>query len=178
MAPGEIRTYAYLLDNRFFANIDGSEVQKGKVNVTLSVERTPSAFEMKFHLAGVVCVPCDRCLDDVEQPVEADNRLFVKFGREFAEESDEILVISEDEGAVNLAWFLYEFVALAVPMKHIHPLGKCNRAMASKLRKHATQQAAGGENEDYGYADDEPLTDDEADAPETDPRWDALKDLM
>jgi uncharacterized metal-binding protein YceD (DUF177 family) len=176
MAPAEVCKYEYLLDNRFFMNIDGPDVQKGKVSVRLSVERKASAFELKFHFKGVVYVPCDRCLDDMEQPVETDSRLIVKLGKEYAEESDEILVISEEEGALNLAWFLYEFVALAVPMKHVHPPGKCNRTMTSKLKKHATKRT---DSEDGEFGDeDEPPADDETEESRTpDPRWDALKDF-
>jgi uncharacterized metal-binding protein YceD (DUF177 family) len=175
MAPAEVRKYEYLLDNRFFINIDGTEVQKGKVNVSLSVERKPSFFEMKFHVAGVVYVPCDRCLDDMEQAIETNSRLIVKLGKEYAEESEEILVISEEEGALNLAWFLYEFVALAVPMKHVHVPGKCNKAMTSKLKKHSAKQT---DEDDYGYPEGDSPANDEPETSTTDPRWDALKDLI
>jgi uncharacterized metal-binding protein YceD (DUF177 family) len=158
-------------------DIDGTDVQKGKVNVSLNVERKMAFFEMKFRFTGMVYVPCDRCLDDMEQAVETENRLIVKFGKEYAEESDEILVISEEEGALNLAWFLYEFVILAVPMKHVHVPGKCNKTVTSKLKKHSARLA--DEEEDYNYTDDDAST--ENDEPETstpDPRWDALKDLI
>jgi uncharacterized metal-binding protein YceD (DUF177 family) len=178
MAPAEVCKYEYLLGNKFFMDIDGADVQKGKVRVSVNVERKASSFELKFHLEGVVYVPCDRCLDDMEQLIETKACLIVKLGREYAEESDEILVISEDEGALNLAWFLYEFVALAVPMKHVHPPGKCNKAMTSKLKKHATGRTD-DENGHFGYmADDEPPGNDEPEIQATDPRWDALKDLM
>jgi uncharacterized metal-binding protein YceD (DUF177 family) len=177
MAPAEIRTYEYLLDNKFFIHIDGTEVQKGKVHVSLSVERKAMSFEMRFQLTGAVYVSCDRCLDDMEQPIETNSRLVVKLGKEYAEESDEILVISEEEGALNLAWFLYEFVVLAVPMKHIHAPGKCNKTMTSKLKKHSAKQAD-EEDDDYGFTEDDlPTTADEPETSATDPRWDALKDL-
>ena len=52
-------------------------------------------FEMDFRIEGVVSVPCDRCLDDVEIPIETRNRLVVKFGKEYAEESEEVVVIPE-----------------------------------------------------------------------------------
>jgi uncharacterized metal-binding protein YceD (DUF177 family) len=174
MAPAEVCKYEYLLGNKFFEDIDGADVQKGKVRVSLNVERKTAAFELKFQFEGVVYVPCDRCLDSMEQPIETKARLIVKFGREYAEESDEILVISEEEGALNLAWFLYEFVALAIPMKHIHPPGKCNRTMTSKLKKHAAKRTE-DEDGDFGYMDGEPSSDDEPEIQATDPRWDALQ---
>lgn len=177
MNPEEVRTYEYFLDNQFFTDVDGTEVQRGKVNVSLKVERKVSSFEMMFHLSGTVIVLCDRCLDDMEQPIESDNRLRVKFGKEYAEESDEILVISEDEGRVNLAWFLYEFVALNIPMKHVHAPGKCNKAMSARLRKHSAHCSDERDNVEDEMADDDNILSDEYEDTATDPRWDALKKL-
>lgn len=164
--------YSYLLENQFFIDIDGDQVQKGKVDVCLTVKRSSMMFEMNFQIQGVVLVPCDRCLDDVEIPIDTQNRLVVKFGKEYTEESDEVVVVPEDEGAINLAWFLYEFIALAIPMKHVHAPGKCNKTMSSKLRKHTTRSL---DNDDE-YEDDESI---EEDVPVvTDPRWDGLKALL
>ena len=88
--------YEFVLDNLYFANIDGPEVQKGKVNVELSVKRSLHAFELDFQINGVVFVPCDRCLDDVELSVTSSDKLLVKFGREYAEEGDNLIIIPEE----------------------------------------------------------------------------------
>jgi uncharacterized metal-binding protein YceD (DUF177 family) len=176
LTPG-VHNYEYKLDSIFFANIDGDEVRKGKVSVELTLKRTSVAFEMDFRLSGTVVVPCDRCLDDMDIPVESRNRLVVKFGATYAEESDEVVVIPENEGVINLAWFLYEFVALAVPMKHIHAPGKCNKSMTTKLKKHSGRS---NNQDDDDYGDDQAgggTMEDET-IGETDPRWDALKDLV
>lgn len=166
----------YLLENKFFVDIDGTEVQKGKVKVDLTVKRTSVAFEMNFRLDGTVQVPCDRCLDDVDVPIATQNKLIVKFGEEYAEESDEVVVIPEEEGEINLAWFLYEFIALAVPMKHVHLPGKCNKLMSSKLKKH-TARSTGDEEFADDLEEDILVDDDDLDARPADPRWDALKGL-
>lgn len=175
LAPG-VHEYEYLLENKFFVDIDGTEVQKGKVKVNLEVKRASMMFEMNFTLEGTVIVPCDRCLDDMELPIETNNRLVVKFGREYAEESDEVVVIPEDEGAINVAWFLYEFIALAIPMKHVHAPGKCNKAMSSKLKKHTAKGSAMSDDMDDDAADD--VSFDEDSSTSVDPRWDALKGLL
>ena len=65
--------YEFVLDNLYFAHIDGPEVQKGKVNVTLNVKRTSRAFELSFQTDGMVWVPCDRCLDDMELPISSSD---------------------------------------------------------------------------------------------------------
>lgn len=158
-------------------DIEGDLVQKGHVHVDLTVKRTSLMFEFTFHCVGSVLVPCDRCLDDVEVPIDTTNRLIVKFGKEYAEESDEVVIIPEEEGAINVAWFLYEFIALAVPMKHVHAPGQCNKAMASKLKKHTARRR--DDEEDTFGEEDEDTPDGAASAEEaTDPRWDALKGLL
>ena len=170
-----VHTYEYELDRKYFDAIDGDEVKKGNVKVTVTVRRTSSSFEFHFDLKGVVQVPCTRCLDDMDQEVDAKNRLIVKFGKEYSEESDEIVIIPEDEGEINIAWFLYEFIALTIPIKHVHPAGECNRMVSSKLRKHRAV-SADEEEEDVDVAEEVDFPE-EDETPINDPRWDALKGL-
>lgn len=178
LSPGT-HEYDYILDNKFFMDIDGDEVQKGKVNVHLTVKCMSMMFEMSFRLQGYAMVPCDRCLDDMEIPIESENRLVVKFGKEYAEENDEVVIIPEDEGAINLAWFLYEFVALTIPMKRVHAPGKCNKGMSTKLKKHTARNVdADEEYDDTESSSDDFAIDDEVDKTASDPRWNALKGLI
>ena len=176
LSPG-VHEFEYILENKFFVDIDGDEVQKGTVKVNLTVKRSSMVFDMNFQLEGVVYVPCDRCLDDMDLPISAKNKLIVKFGKEYAEESDEIVIIPEAEGEINLAWFIYEFIALTIPMKHVHAPGKCNKAMSSKLKKHTTRRS----DDDDEYEDesaDEIIVEDDSSDMSSDPRWDALKGLV
>ena len=172
------QAFEYLLDNQFFANIGGEDIQKGKINTRLTVTKKGNAFDLSFTFSGTVIVPCDRCLDDMDLPVETSAHLIVKFGKDYSEESDEIVIIPESEGIINLAWFLYEFVALAIPIKHVHAPGKCNKQMTSKLKKHSAKSSDDdGQSFDSDDADDVIITDDDADEEKTDPRWDALRGL-
>jgi uncharacterized metal-binding protein YceD (DUF177 family) len=165
---GDVQQYEYFLDTQYFLNIEGEDVQKGKVKVTLVVTKRKGIYEMNFHLVGMVVIPCDRCLDDIDFPIDSTARLIVKFGKDYAEESDEIIVIPESEGSVNLAWFLYEFVVLAIPIKHVHAHGKCNRHMTAKLHKHTPKTDDDNELEEPENDDVEHMAD---------PRWDALKNF-
>ncbi|MDE6333728.1 MAG: DUF177 domain-containing protein, partial [Muribaculaceae bacterium] len=74
------------------------------------------------------------------------------------------------------AYMLYDTVVLVIPIKHVHPLGKCNRAMSALLKKHR----AHGTGED-AELEDEMLDSidslDNQDSAPSDPRWDALRGL-
>ena len=168
LSPATTYQFDYLLDNDFFERIDGPEVRKGKVNVTLSVIRVSSVFELNFRINGVVTVDCDRCLEDLEITVETINRLIVTFGEMYTETSAERVIVSEEEGFINVAWYLYEFIALAIPMKHIHEPGSCNEVMASKLREYSVDELK--ETDEVAESEDGSRT--------VDPRWDILRNLI
>lgn len=146
------------LDNAFFADIDGEEFQRGAVNAKVLVKKNKDIFDFSFALAGHVVVPCDRCLDDLDIEVDAENTLRVKLGDEYADEGD-IVVVPEQDGDFNLSWYLYEFIALALPMKRVHAPGKCNHEMTGKLKKHSHEANEGEEQE-------------------VDPRWAGLKNIQ
>ena len=170
-------SYEFLLDNQFFANIDGQEFQKGKVNVFLSVKRAAKSFELDFRTEGTVYVPCDRCLDEMELQITSDDKLFVKFGNGYAEEKNDVVIIPEEEGEINVAWFMYEFIALNIPMKHVHAPGKCNKSMVGKLSKHLKTTADQQDDDNFGEAVEDEIMEEET--PETiDPRWNELKKIL
>ena len=162
----------YVLDNHFFESIDSPEVQKGKVHVALTVKKTAGLYELSFKTEGIVQVTCDRCLDDMDQPVTSTDKIKVKLGEDFSESGD-IVIIPEETGEINVAWFMYEFIALSIPMKHVHAPGKCNKAMMGTLNKYLRVSA--DENAEEMEVEEETADDKEQ---VIDPRWNELKKII
>lgn len=171
----EMRVIEYDLDDAYFKKIDSPEVQKGNVKAKVSVQKKMNTYELHFQLDGSVIIPCDRCLDEMEQQIHYKEKLQVKFGDKFAEE-DEVVIIPESEGAINVAWFLYEFIVLNIPIKHVHAPGECNKTMVVKLKKHITRQKddTDDDNSSLDFEDDDDFTAEEV---QTDPRWDGLQNI-
>lgn len=167
-------SFEYELDNDFFKKIDSPEVQKGNVNVQLLLKKISDTYELKFKLEGVVYIPCDRCLDEMEQSISYKGTLFVKFGADFSQEDDDVVIVPEAEGEINIAWFLYEFIVLNIPAKHVHMPGKCNKTMASRLKKHLVVNET---EESFEVDDDVDFADEEIEQ-KIDPRWDELKNII
>jgi uncharacterized metal-binding protein YceD (DUF177 family) len=184
---GTAYEFNYVLGDDFFESVGGSEVKQGHINVLLSVIHASSAFELNFCIDGQVIVTCDRCLDDMEVPVETENRLIVTLGEAYAETSDEHVTVSEEEGFINVAWYMYEFIALAIPVKHVHESGGCNEMMASKLNELCVDEVEDGDDL-FHKADEagETGTDAGSDSKPVrgkrnkpaDPRWEALRNLI
>ena len=107
--------------------------------------------------------------------MDTENVLKVKLGAEFSDE-DDVVIVPEEDGYINVAWFLYEFIELSLPMKHVHAPGKCTKGMMGVLKKHMTQAA---DDEEAPVCDDEEndLPDGGEETP-TDPRWNELKKIL
>ena len=147
------------LNDGYFAALDGSQLEHGALHVSASIRKMTGFFELHIHSEGTVTVSCDRCLDGMEQPIVAECRLTVKMGSTYSEEDDTV-TIDEAEGILDLSWFIYESVMLAIPIKHVHAPGKCNSAMTQKL-----EELSGA------------VRSSEEEAQAVDPRWEKLKNL-
>ena len=155
----ELTQLEFDLDKDYFEALDETDVDNGALHVSLSIRKASGFFELLFHTVGTVDVVCDRCLDLMEQPIETDNRLVVKLGSTVPED-DDVVMVDEDEGILDTSWLIYEFIALAIPIKHVHAPGKCNSAMMQKLDE--LSNAARSSEEEAGTVD---------------PRWEKLKSL-
>ena len=155
----ELTRLEFDLDKDYFSALDETDVQSGALHVSVSIRKASGFFELQFHTVGTVDIPCDRCLDLMEQPIETDNRLVVKLGST-AREEDDTIVVDENEGILDTSWFIYEFIALAIPIQHVHATGKCNPAMTKALEELSADRSG-----------------DEESTQAIDPRWEKLKNL-
>lgn len=138
----------FVCDTEFFKNMEHTGINKSDVKVHLDLEKKNGAYDCTFHCEGTVTVPCDRCLDPIELEVNTDYHIIVKYGETYDDESDELLIIPQSNTYLNVAYMLYDTILLSIPMRHVHPLGKCNRAMAAALNKHRSS-ADSEDGEDF-----------------------------
>lgn len=171
--PEGVHKFDFHLEKQFFLDMESTDVRDADLDVALTVTYRNGLYALDFEIKGEVTLICDRCLDELQWPIETSYKVSVKYGDQYNDDSDELLEIPETDNDLNVAYMIYDTVALNIPIKHVHPLGKCNRAMSSLLRRHRSPGLADPDDA-MDLLDDE--ADDSGDAP-TDPRWDALKDF-
>ena len=150
--------FHFTLSDSYFEAVAGPEVSRGDVTVALDIRRSADIFTLDFHVDGTVVIPCDLCLDDMQQAVSSDSRFTARFGDDESAD-DELLVVSEDDGVLDISWLIYEQIVLAIPIKHVHAPGKCNAAMTQKLNELSAARSSNEVEETI------------------DPRWSALAKL-
>ncbi len=171
--------FDYHLTKQFFTDMESADIRDADVSVKLVVVYNGDVYDLTFTFDGDITVLCDRCLDDLHLPVETTYHIMVKYGDDFNDDSDELLEIPDSDNYLNVAYMLYDTVALSVPIKHVHPLGKCNRAMSAILKKHRARATGEDADLENDLIDEMDQIDDSSAEPSSgnDPRWDALKGL-
>ena len=156
--------FEYQLSKVFFTNMENTDIRNADLKVDLDVDHRGDAYQLSFHLTRTLTVACDRCLDDLELPIDATYNLTVKYGEEYNDDSDTMLIIPESDNYLNVAYMIYDTAVLAIPTRHVHPQGKCNRAMSALNKKYGVSNAndedAELENELIDGIDDVPATED------------------
>ena len=182
--PHGVHSFTYHLGKQFFENMESADVRDADVNVDLTVDHHGDVYDLTMHLTGTLTVLCDRCLDEMDLPVDTVYHIMVKYGDAYRESADDMLEIPQSSASLNIAYMLYDTASLAIPIKHVHPLGKCNRQMTAALRRHSAHVASDAEEaelenrlvDEMDSIEADADNDAPADAP-ADPRWDALRAL-
>src|SRR5690606_6420617 len=59
--------------------------------------------------------------ENFDLPIQGELKLLVKFGEEFNNENEELLILPHGEYQFNIAQYIYEMIVLSVPQKRVHP---------------------------------------------------------
>lgn len=153
----EIHQFHYEIDGSFFEELAFTELHHGFVIVDLVLNKQERMMTLHFSIKGDVEVSCDRCLESFRMPLEGERELYLKFGDEYKEEDEDVIVLPLDAYQIDIRPFLYEYIMLMLPIKRVHPeeeddTSGCNPEMLQLLNQHQA----------VGY---------------TDARWDALKEI-
>lgn len=168
--PEGSQDFDYQIGKQFFVNMENNDVRNADVKVHLKVTHKNDYYDMLFTLAGEIIVACDRCLDDLTLPIDTEYHIIVKYGETYRDDSDEFMEIPFSDADINVSYMIHDTIALAIPIKHVHAAGNCNKAMSSILRKHRTEV----DDDDF---DENLINEIDDDNTPTDSRWDKLKGL-
>ena len=112
--------FKWRADGKFFGNSGNSEILDADLEVDVHVEKASRFFGVDCTIAGKVTVLCDRCLEELELPVDTGFKLSVKFG-ESAETADagdrEIVMIPDGSSELDLSQFVYDYTCIGKEMQ-------------------------------------------------------------
>ncbi len=121
----------------FFTSMECDDITAAELKVELTIDVRHEIYAMQFDISGEVDTPCDRCLDPVRLHLDEIYDLTVRYGADYDDTTDGVLVIPESETTFDVAPIIRDTVLLALPIRRIHPDGECNPGAEQVLRDHA-----------------------------------------
>lgn len=157
--------FEFDINKAFFESFDFDEYNNVNVKVHLTLDKKSTHMELGFKHKGTVNVPCDLTNEDFDLPIKGKLNLIVKFGDEYNDDNEEMLILPHGEYQVDVAQYIYEMIVLSVPTKRVHPGikdGTLNSSILNKLEELAPKAPKEEKKQEQ----------------DTDPRWDGLKKLL
>lgn len=156
--------FEYDIDNEFFEHFEYDDLNSSNVKIDLLLEKKTTMMELTFKASGSVNVNCDLTNEPYDQPIDGSLFLVIKFGDEFNDENEDLLILPHGEYEVNVQQYIYELIVLSIPLKRVHPGvedGTLDSEVLDKLEELSINNNENKNDED-----------------EIDPRWDKLKNLL
>ncbi len=156
--------FSFDIDEDLFIDRGNDEILKSNLTAKVDLDKHDNFMELLITISGTITVSCDRCGGDLEIPISYKDKLWIKFNQEDFEDSEEVIVLSNDAYKVDLSHPFYEFVILSIPMSRVHPLDEDEEPTCDPEKLKKLELLLHGDSD----IKDEQIDD----------RWSALKDLL
>jgi uncharacterized metal-binding protein YceD (DUF177 family) len=155
-------SFSFEITDKFFESFE-TERDFKDVHIQMDVElmKDITMLVFNFHHKGNARVACDRCLAEIPQSIEANNKLIVKFGDKVEDDNEMIITLPEAEYEIDLTPFIFDYLVLSFPRRmDCSGIKESEKPCDQEVLKKMAQ-----------------LQENNNDETKVDPRWDALKKL-
>ncbi len=153
--------FGFEFGDEFFAVYGGQQLlDRGHFKAEVTLDKRETMIEAHFRINGSARLICDRSLEPFDYPMAIDSKIVFKYGEEAKELSDEIVLITRDQAQLDAGQYIYELIAVNVPMKRLHPRYAQDDQEESDIRLVYSSPVEPNDKEET-----------------VDPRWEKLKKL-
>lgn len=171
--------FEFQIANDFFDLFEYDEFNSVNVDVKATLIKKETLMELYLSESGTVNIPCDVTGENFDLPIENKWQIIIKFGEEYNDDNEELLIIPYSEYQVNIAQYIYEMIVLSVPVKRVHPSIAADYEV-DDFDEDDFDFLKEYNEDDFADEDEDDPTDDSNKNmnKEIDPRWDELKKLL
>lgn len=155
--------FNYVVDKTFFEHFEFDDFNDSAVTLKVLLTKKTTLLEFNLDFSGTLNVNCDLTNEPYNQEISGEYHFVVKFGEEYNDENEELLILPHGSYQVNIQQYVYESIVLSLPAKRIHPGLKDGTLKSDILEK---------------LEELSPKADSVEEDSKTDPRWDNLKKLL
>ena len=159
--------FEYQINKAFFDFFNYEDFNSCNITAAVKFVKKPTMFEIDFDISGSINVNCDVTNELFDLPIAIKTPLLVKFGDEYNDDNEDLLILPYSEYQLDISQYLYEIMVLAMPVKRVHPGvedGTLKSDVLEQLNAYDTQKSKSQEVEEKTNV--------------VDPRWEKLKEII
>lgn len=114
--------FQFEIEQAFFQMFDTEqEFTNPQILLEVELHKHGTFLEFGFKAKGTIDLVCDVSSEVFAYPVAPELKVLVKFGEEYDDSNEDVIIIPMHHFSFNIAQLVYEMVMLSVPMKKISP---------------------------------------------------------
>ena len=111
----KVHQFTFQVDDQFFSHFEYSPYKKGQITSELELEKKYDNLVLTFNNKGNLRTVCDRCIAEIDFPVDVSFELIVKYDENEREE-DDIIYIHPESNEINVAKYIYDNIIISIPI--------------------------------------------------------------
>lgn len=112
----KIHNFEFQVNDKFFDFFEYSEIKKGLIDINVEIQKQYKIIYLKLFFTGRISTICDRCLENIDLPIDNNFNLIIKQGDKNTETTEDVIIISEAIQKIYLSQYIYEFIHLCLPL--------------------------------------------------------------
>ncbi len=116
LKQGEHR-FKFEIVNTFFEHFGYDEFEHTAIGLDVLLDKKPTLLDISLEFKGLAGVYCDITNEPYDQSISGNYHFVVKFGEEYNDENEDLLILPHGSHEVNIQQYVYESIVLAVPSK-------------------------------------------------------------
>jgi uncharacterized protein len=133
-----LHAFRWKLDERFFRNFEGSPLDNGNFEIEAVLDKEDDLSTVQLKIKGSYHSNCDRCLAEIDIPVNKEHQFYIKTGVGVSDDPD-LVLISPDATELRMADVLYDYVCLSLPLTQVTDCEKmkvrpCNMEVLKRIQ--------------------------------------------
>lgn len=108
-------------DQGFFSRYEQEIINKGQFKVDIELDKSETMIQIQLSIKGHLILVCDRSLEEFEEPLDFSEKIIYKYGESLEDLGDNLYQIDRKDPTIDLFQDVFDFIALRVPMKKLHP---------------------------------------------------------
>ena len=158
--------FGFEVNDTFFEAFPHSEIKKGNIRVNSEMIKHSHMLTFNMRMKGEAELPCDRCGNTYRQEIDTEWQIVVQLNAESFNDEDDLISLPAGAYEFDLSQNIYEYIMLNLPYRRVcgeipdPTRGNCDPEILDQLNKLS------------------PASEEEEESkPESDPRWDSLKNI-